>query len=308
MSAFSSGSSGTASIDEVHVVDRGLHVRPRPPPSPSARAPPRSAAPPRRARASAGGARSRARSACSADASASLTVQTGTREVAGDAAAHRPAAEHCDRVHAQGRTPLICGSSAALASGRVRSPARHARVRRRDGARARRRRAVPVPAARRRARRGDRAQPRGAAPARSASAGRTPSRRCWTRRALSCSRARRRGVSRCSRLGRCSARWTTSWWSTVRSTTTRTACSPPRRMVITGGMFTTGWPQGKHRALTAASSTGHGCFAGRSTHDVPRNAHHNLPGGGLRGDDVAAPSCSEADLECQRQRANRALR
>ena len=141
---------------------------------------------------------SRARSASSADASASRTCSTGTREVAGDAG--RPSSLRRARqpTPCAGRTPLICGSSVAVASGRVRSPARHARVRRRDGARAGRRGPVSLPAARRRARRRASTATSRRAPACSAIAATTPSRRSSTRAPARWSRRpTRRGTSRC---------------------------------------------------------------------------------------------------------------
>jgi hypothetical protein len=87
-----------------------------------------------------------------------------------------------------------------------------------------------------------------------------------------------------------------------RSMPSNTSASTRQSLVpITGGMFITAWPQAKHRGRTAASSIGHGWCARRSTHDMSRDDHDNRPGGGLRGDDIANPSCPEADLECQRQ-------
>jgi Protein of unknown function (DUF2840) len=97
------------------------------------------------------------------------------------------------------------------------------------------------------------------------------------------------------------------WPKMQRVPSNRSASTRQTPVLITGTIFITGWPSAKRHGLTAASSIGHGCCARRSTHDVPCNDHDDQRGGGLRGDDVAAPACFEADLECQRQRADRAL-
>ena len=72
------------------------------------------------------------------------------------------------------------------------------------------------------------------------------------------------------------------------------ASTPPMPVPTTGGTFTTGWQQAKHRALTARRHIERGFCAAGSAHDVAGLVHDDLPRRAHRPDAAATGASSQS--------------